>query len=514
VPDASDRTDSLDSRRVEALVATLAIAGCIAAEIWLCGAGILFTRPLWLDEIHTLLVAGRQDTLTSMRGLATGTDFNPPTLYLLYRGIGALTGSLSESALRTVALASVVGALAVVYRLLRDEFDRPASAVGALAVWGQAIVIGEAFDARFYGPWLLGAAVLSLVVRARVGGRPTWRNGAVLAAASVFVCTIHYFGALSWVGTMVMAMWFGRAALTRTVVRLLPGLGGPVALALCAPFYMGQRAALSTATWIPDLSVGSALFLIGLALLTAPTLVAVIGWAATRLLCRGSAATATRPRGLALGPVLMLGQAFVPLALAGFSLVVQPAMQPRYSIAAALVTAPIVAFAFARSLPLFRVITIIAIVGLGASALVDARNAARARAATVRQDLEQVSHIVSLDSTVVVRRRHSLYPLVLERPALAGHLGLFDGASVLPNDRFERVERDVARVHRRQYGFPRIVSRADLDSAGTVFFLEQDSARAPTAAEFPNRRIERVAPRLFRLETTSRNGSSVGYDGR
>jgi hypothetical protein len=210
----------------------------------------------------------------------------------------------------------------------------------------------------------------------------------------------------------------------------------------------------------------------------------------------------------------MLGQAFVPLALAGFSLVVQPAMQPRYSIAAALVTAPIVAFAFARSLPLFRVITIIAIVGLGASALVDARNAARARAATVRQDLEQVSHIVSLDSTVVVRRRHSLYPLVLERPALAGHLALLDGASVLPNDRFERVERDVARVHRRQYGFPRIVSRADLDSAGTVFFLEQDSARAPTAAEFPNRRIERVAPRLFRLETTSRNGSSVGYDGR
>jgi len=490
----------------------LAIACFLAAEIWLCGGGMLFTQPLWLDEIHTLLVAGRQDALTSMRGLAAGADFNPPMLYLLYRGVAQLTGGLSESVLRTVGVASVVGAICVVYWVLREQFDRWASCVGALAVWAQSIVVAEAFDARFYGPWLFGAAVLSLAVQKRVG-HPTWINAAGLASASVFLCTIHYFGVVSCVAALLVAAWFGRAALLRTVVRLAPALVGPVALALCAPFYVGQRAALSTATWIPDLGAGSALFLVGLALITPPVVVAAIGWCASRFLRRGSQTAAVRAseQGLALGPTLLVGQALVPVALAVFSLVVQPAMQPRYSIAAALVAAPIVALAYTRSLPLFRAVTIVSIVVSSGALVADARETARSRAAIVHEDTEQVTRIAALDSTVVVRRRHSLYPLVIERPALASHLVLLDGTSLSPNDRFEAVERDVARVHQRQFGFPRIVSRADLDSASTFYFLEQDSARTPTPAEFPDRRIERVGPRLFRLETTSRNGSSVLY---
>ena len=512
VRDASARENAMHPQRAEALVAALAIACFIAVEIWLCGGGILFTRPLWLDEIHTLLVAGRQDMQTSMRGLAAGADFNPPTLYLLYRGVGRLTGGLSESVLRTVGVAAVVGAITVVYWLLRDEFDRWASSVGALAVWAQSIVVAEAFDARFYGPWLLGAALLSLAVRNRVG-RATWINAAGLATASVFLCTIHYFGIISWLAVMLVAVWFGRAALVRTAVRLIPGLAGPVALALCAPFYVGQRAALSTATWIPDLSVGSALFLVGLALITPPIVVAAIGWAATRVLQRGSQTAVVQgpAASLTLGPALLVGQALVPVALAVFSLAVQPAMQPRYSIAAALVAAPMVALAYARSLPLFRLVTLVAIAVAGGAQVLDARNTARSRAAVVHEDLEQVARIAARDTGVVVRRRHSLYPLVMERPALAGHLALLDGTSVSPNDRFEAVERDVAGVHQRQFGFPRIVSRRDLDSASTFYFLEQDSARTPTPAEFPDRRIERVGPRLFRLETTSRNGSSVLY---
>ena len=502
----------MDRQRVEPLVAALAIVCFLAVEIWLCGGGILFTRPLWLDEIHTLLVAGRQDMRTSMRGLAAGTDFNPPTLYLLYRAVAQLSGGLSESVLRLVGVASVVGAICVVYWVLRDQFDRWAAGVGALAVWAQSIVVAEAFDARFYGPWLLGAAALSLAVQVRIG-RPTWINAVGLATASVFLCTIHYFGVFSWLSGVSVALWFGRATVMRTVVRLIPGLAGPVALALCAPFYVGQRAALSTATWIPDLSVGSVLFLVGLALLTPPVAVAAIGWAATRILQRGSKTASARGPGpsLTLGPALLVGQALVPVALAVFSLVVQPAMQPRYSIAAALVAAPIVALAYTRSLPLFRLITLAAILVSGGAQVSDARRTARSRAAVVHDDLEQVARIAARDTSVVVRRRHSLYPLVIERPALASHLVLLDGTSVAPNDRFEAVERDVARVHRRQYGFPRTVSRTDLDSASTFYFLEQDSTRVPTPAEFPDRRIERVGPRLFRLETTSRNGSSVLY---
>jgi hypothetical protein len=512
VRDASARESAMHTRRGEPLVAALAIACFLAVEIWLCGGAILFTRPLWLDEIHTLLVAGRQDMETSMRGLAAGTDFNPPTLYVLYRGVAQLSGGLSEPVLRMVGVASVVGAICVVYWVLRVQFDRWASGVGALAVWAQSIVVAEAFDARFYGPWLFGAAVLSLAVQRRTG-RPTWMNAVGLATASVFLCTIHYFGVLSWLSGVLVALWFGRRAVVRTAVQLIPGLAGPVALALCAPFYVGQRAALSTATWIPDLSAGSVLFLVGLALLTPPVLVAAIGWAATRVLQRGSKPTELQSDGpsLTLGPALLVGQALVPVTLAVFSLVVQPAMQPRYSIAAALVAAPVVALAYTRSLPLFRVVTLVAIIASSGALVLDARKTARSRAALVHDDLEQVARIAASDTGVVVRRRHSLYPLVVDRPALARHLVLLDGTSLAPNDRFELVERDVARVHRRQYGFPQIVSRTDLDSASTFYFLEQESTRAPTPAEFPDRRIERVGPRLFRLETTSRNGSSVLY---
>jgi hypothetical protein len=499
-------------QRAELLVAGLSIACFLAVEIWLCGGGILFTRPLWLDEIHTLLVVGNRDVQTSMRGLAAGDDFNPPTLYLLYHGVGRLAGGLSEPVLRMVGVTSVVSAVVVVYWVLRDQFDRWASGVGALAVWAQSVVVAEAFDARFYGPWLFGAAALSLATRARVA-RSTWINAAGLAATSVFLCTIHWFGVLSWLAAMLVALWFGRAALVRTAVRLSPGLAGPVALALCAPFYIGQRAALSTATWIPDLSGGSALFLVGLALVTPPVAVAAIGWGATRVLQRGSkTVVAHRPgESLTLGPALLFGQALVPVALAVFSLVVQPAMQPRYSIAAALVAAPVVALAYTRSLPLFRAVTLVAIVASGGALVSDARDTARSRAAIVREDFEHVVRIAARDTSVIVRRRHSLYPLVIARPALAGYLALLDGTSVSPNDRFEAVERDVAQVHRRHFGFPRIVSRGELESASTFYFLEQDSARTPTTAEFPGRRIERVGPRLFRLETTSPNGSSVLY---
>jgi len=135
--------------------------------------------------------------------------------------------------------------------------------------------------------------------------------------------------------------------------------------------------------------------------------------------------------------------------------------------------------------------------------LLDARTTARGRAAAVQQDVEQVGRISASDSTVVMRRRHSLYPVVIERPALAGHVALLDGTSILPNDKFEAIERDVARVHQRQYGFPRIVTRAELDTAGAFYFLEQDSKRTPTSIEFPNRHIVRIGQRLFRLELDS-----------
>ena len=491
-----------DTSRREAATAALAALVFVAAEVMLFGGSAVFTRPLWLDEIHTLLVAGRQDMVTSMRSLAAGADFNPPTLFLVYRAIGWLSAGLSEVTMRVVALTSVAATLPIVYRLLRDEFDPLPAAVGSLAVWAQSVVVSEAFDARFYGPWLFGAAAFSLAIRNAVEGRPSWTNRLMVFVSSAFVCTIHYFGVLSWAGAVLVAVWFAGETRRETLRQLLPALAGPTALVSCAPFYTGQRAALTTATWIPDLSFVGAVFLVGVALLTPPLGVGLIGWGASRLVERGTAEPAVRKttRGFALGPALLLGQAVVPVSLALFSLVVQPAMQPRYSIAAALVAAPLVAVCIARSTVLFRTMIVLAIVASSVALVRGEGQRSRDRARVVRQDVDRVTRIAATESTVVVRRRHSLYPILLERPALAGHAVLFDGASVRPNDGFEVVERDVARVHLARFGFPRMVGVADLDSLGAFYFLELDSTRSPGSREFPGRRIDRIGDRMFRIE--------------
>ena len=505
------RSARLGPQGLEVVVAALAAAAFVAADIWLCDAAIVFTRPLWLDEIHTVLVAGRQDTLTSLRSLAAGADFNPPTLFLLFRAVGHLTGGLSEPVLRSVTAVSVVVTLPAVYWILRGQFARGPSAAGALSTWAQSVVVTEAFDARFYALWLFGAAALSLAVRAAIQGRPGWLNRIALGVASVFVCTIHYFGILSWLAVMLVATVWREPAERRRVTALLPALAGPIALTFCLPFYMGQRAALSMATWIPDVTIPGVLFLVGLALVTPPLVISLVSWTASRFLQRPSPdrGLRTAQRRFTLGPALLLGQALVPIALGFFSLVVQPTTQPRYSIAAALFAAPIVALAFARSTWLLRMATVLAIVATSASLVADEARSARQRARIVHQDLSQVSPVVARDSLVVVRRRHSLYPILLAQPEFARNVVLLDGASLAPNDRFVIVERDVARAHRRLYGIPGIVTPTDLRSTSAFYLLEADSTRRPTADEFPHRRIDKVGQRLFRLELDCGRGPAA-----
>jgi hypothetical protein len=130
----------------EAIWSFLAAMAAVAAEIGLLRGSVLFTRPLWLDEIHTVLIAGAPSMREGMGRLAAGVDFNLPASYLLYRLAGGLTGELSELTLRVVSAGCVVGALVAVYVLLRTERGRVAAAVGALAVWAQPVVVNAAFD--------------------------------------------------------------------------------------------------------------------------------------------------------------------------------------------------------------------------------------------------------------------------------------------------------------------------------------------------------------------------------
>ena len=251
--------------------------------------------------------------------------------------------------MRVVALVSVISALTITYVLLRTEYGRVTVVLALLATWAQPVVVNVAFDARFYGPWLFAAAWLVVEVFRRLDRADSagWWSGVRLAIASVFVCTVHYFGVLSWGAVLLVAA-------ARCGVRPRPdhgaGLAGPIVLACCLPLYRGQRGVLTVPTWIPDPSVADVLFLLIVVLLPVVTAIVLLFAGLNVVLLRFSKRPAP-PRGprAGLASYLLLSQLIVPLTLAVFSLVVQPATQPRYWVVAALASVPVLARALASA---------------------------------------------------------------------------------------------------------------------------------------------------------------------
>jgi hypothetical protein len=492
--------DQIGDRRLrvhEGVLALAVSAALIAGEIWFTRSSPAITRPLWLDEIHTLLVADRGTLAESIRALAAGADTNPITVFLLYRLVGGLTGGLSEVSMRFIAIASVLLALPLVYLLLRDELGRFAAACAAVALWSQPVVVNAAFGARFYGPWLASAAGLLFVLRRAVQGPWTVRSAVALAALSAIVCTVHYFGVLSWAAGVAAALALGRANRRVVVRRLLPALAGPAALAACLPFYFGQRAALSVSTWVPQASLADHLFLLVVALVPLSFAVPLVSWGVSRFLRRRSALDGGPEATLGAGGWLLLSQVAVPIALVVVSLLVQPATQLRYWIPGSLAVATAVAFAVSRSVRSLQWLTLAAAFVASASAVRDEGAAAREFAETVSEDSAYAERAAAEQSFVVARRRHTLYPMLRAAPRAAQHALLFGGPSTGRDSMLVLNDLDLARVHARFYGFPRISSRAELRALPSFYFVELDSKRSPSPNEFPGRTISRVAPRLF-----------------
>ena len=471
-------------------------------ELTVLRAGVVLTRPLWLDEVHTYLLASTQPLSESMRSLGSGADFNPPTIFLLYRIVGHLAGGLSELTMRLVALACVVGALATIYVLLREQFPRAAAAVGALSVWTHPVVVYAAFDARFYGPWLLATGCMLVAVRRAVADRPSALSNAALAIAAAALCTVHYFGILSWAAAVVPLLLVAPGRRGATIRRLLPALAGPLLLAACIPLFLEQRAALTVPTWNRPQSIVGLLHLLAALLLQPATVVALAFWGGTRLLKAHVRITFTTPQraGLALGPQLLLAQVAVPVVLAVFSLAVQPVTHPRYWIVGAFVGAPLVAAGVLQSGRGLG--AIIAAVTLACSVLtLDVQRASAARQAQrANADMESVARLADTGALVITRQRHTLYPLLVQRPDLQSKVALLDLSAIDPNDDEAVIERDVARVHLSRFGFPKLVTPNELATVQSFYFVELSPTRSPTASEFPYHTIQPVSPRLFLLK--------------
>ena len=483
----------------------LAALGFIVLEIAAMGAWAVVTKPFWLDEVATYLVAGTQSLPESIRRLAAGADSNPPTAFFLYRLVALVAGGLSPITARVVAAACVVGALTTVYLLLRDEFSPWPAALGAMAVWAQQVVMHAAFDARFYGPLLLASGCLFLTLLRTVRREPTLVSAVCLGLVSAVLCTIHYFGILTWgvaIGTVVL---FGPGSWVATVRRLLPSIAGPLALAACAPLYFGQRASITIPTWMPDLTALGAARLLAIFFLTLPVAIAlgcgVLIVVRARLGGRHAEGVTGRPitRPFTLGPLLLLTQAAVPLVLVVFSMLVQPATELRYWIAGTMAAAPVVAFVVSSGDTLIRCVATLGIVVASVKTMWGEAHRADAFARRVHEDIRDATRLSASGTLVVTRLRDTLYPVLQQRPELNSHMAALDATPFDSANRFFVIERDLGRINHRLYGFGNLVTPAELSRLSSFYFIEPGTDGAPTSKEFPRHTISRVGDRTFQL---------------
>jgi hypothetical protein len=408
-----------------------------------------------------------------------------------------------------VAVACVVGAVTTVYLLLRDEFSPWPAAIGAMAVWAQQVVMHAAFDARFYGPLLLASGCLFLALLRTVRREPTLASAVSLALVSAALCTIHYFGILTWgiaIGTILL---FGPGSWTATIRRLLPAIAGPLALAACAPLYFGQRASITIPTWMPDLTAREAARLLAVFFLTLPVAIAlgclVLNVVRARLGGGHAAGVTDRPitrpftRPFTLGSLLLLTQAAVPFVLVAFSMLVQPATELRYWIAGTLAAAPVVALVVSRGDTLVRWVATLGMVAASVKTMWGEAHRADAFARRVHEDIRDATRLSASGTLVVTRLRDTLYPVLQQRPELNSRMAALDATPFDSTNRFFVIERDLGRINHRLYGFGNLVTPAELSRLSSFYFIEPGTDGAPTSKEFPRHTISRVGDRTFQL---------------
>jgi hypothetical protein len=487
----------------------------IAISYW----HILVTRPLWLDEVHTLIVASRPGAGRVIADVTAGIDTAPGLLHLLYWVIGRAT-RLTPVVLHVVPFVAVWIGHVFVFATLRRWLALVPSIAGTLAVLLHLLVIQMTFEARFYGPWLMLAAAFAWVV----GLPPGWRRDAGVALLAVLICTIHWFGVIS-LAILCVAVVAAHWRQWRTGVRVVaPAAAGIVALLLCLPVLRGQRAAVTAPTWIPAVNFDQVWVMARTFYVALVPLLAVLIILASRLRSEPPARddAALVPSGGPLetplgartrsGITALALLALMPVAMLVVSYVLQPTLLDRYATVAALAWAPLVGYAVQQLPSRGRVLFTALLLCVG---FVNYRRAAGGMLGFRRVlDADVRSFDAAVERTrlpIVFQARHVQYPIVAEQPRGRDRvffLSLPDstldamfapGGPLRLMAAFFRFEREAALLHERVYGFPPVRTQAQLDTTASFLLLGSD---ASLPAGYKN--VERFALAVFPRHTVTR----------
>jgi hypothetical protein len=465
----------------------LVVAALLAIPLLVPALRVMYLKPLWLDELHTWLLARDMPGPALVQRLRDGADFNPPLLFVVDAFALRMLGGLPpQLVLRLTSIVSVWVASLLLYRIFRERLGVLPSAIGAIAPLAHSTVLVQLREARFYAPWLLLTVVAAWSMQ-RLLNDPSSRGRFVqLTLASAAVCLIHYFGVIS-----LACLGIGLAIGVRSPARLLrPAAAtalGALALAAWLPVYAEQRHVLSVPTWVdaPTLK-SSAVFL---ALYWAwPAFAAII-------LAGIVWAFMERRRAAAGGPHptpaqwAMVGLLALPLVFVAFSYLVQPTMVSRYALPAVLGMATLVALAVARLPRLAQRLALVAIIAAHGVLLWRQSDRDRSFQRDVNRAVAALNAVSGDPRPVIATDRHTLYPAAMSSANRNGNVAyLVAPTSVVraqfgPAEensyRFTILERDMSIAHNGIFGFPALLSRDSVSRMRSFYVLLPDSAETP-----------------------------------
>ena len=506
------------SRSELALVAA-GLAALTGLVLFLTDGAILFTRPFWVDEWFTLLVTSRSNPFTMLSDLGSGADGGTGLFHGVIWVIRTIAGS-TPAVLRAFSLLCVLGALLLVYALLRRRVGRDAAIVAVLAVGAHPMVIAHSYETRFYGPWLLCAAFYAWTIR-RITEPASLSSSVAQSAAAALLCGVHFYGVLSFVPMVIGAIASqGRSRWRATVRALAPSFAGVGMVVAIAPLALAQKRAFTVKTWIPEFELPQLWALLREYWFAGVPLVLVASVTIAFLIRRGSASElnplATARSIFAHPGIAALGAlAAVPLVLALVSIAGQPSMLSRYAIVAALAWAPVAAIAIEYLGGIPGRIARLAFVWMWLVAYTGEVRSKMLFAAEVSATREAVR--AAGDSMLMLTPSvHMMYPMVAE--SLGGtsrlrFLALPDsmlarlfpaGTPAEQKGRAAYAERDLARIHAERFGFPRTLAPAAVDTLDALMVLGsplrlkpgfQDLAQFANAV-FPGRSLTLLTPEL------------------
>ena len=486
-----------------------ALAALYATMILLSDGQILLTRPLWVDEVWTLLVSRSGSPWDVIVSLSQGADGGAGLVHIGAWALQKLIGMPSPVLLRTISLLCVFAALCLLYVVLRRRFSSDASIAGVLATGSNYLVVTHAFEARFYGPWLLSCAVLAYGLSRRHDAQDR-RSDWLVGITAFLMCTVHFYGFITCVLMCAGAM-ATHGKRWREGLRLVKpaAIGAGVALLLILPLAIKLRGAVSVATWVPEfeprqLRALAHQFWIARVPLIAGVVLGIAILIRPRLASIRPVSEVARDAFREPGVAALTALALVPVVSTFLTLLGQPSMLFRYNITTALAWAPFMALAMdvAGRWPA-RIMRVVLVVFWFAS-FVSVRFEKIVFAGDVQETEDAIRLARAQNAPIVFLSVHSWYPVWQRDHSLNDSIRFLEMSDSTfrrmfrpgtTNEMYNRglvLDRDVVRVHARRFGVPRLVPETVLDTTDR-FVLVAAWAHLPVGF----RSIERFARTVF-----------------